>query len=123
MRNPIKFALYEGRIPFQTEVFTSLDDLKGLTFHRFDIKRYPIVRYASLVIEKRGNLGAIINASNEIAVNAFLAHKIPFLMIEQIVEKSVNNIKYVKNPSLDELIKCDKKTREYASRLVKEANR
>lgn len=123
MRNPIKFALYEGRIPFQTEVFTSLDDLKGLIFHRFDINRYPIVRYASLVIEKRGNLGAIINASNEIAVNAFLAHKIPFLMIEQIVEKSVNNIKYVKNPSLGELIKSDKKTREYASRLVKEANR
>ena len=123
MRNPIKFALYQGNIPFQTQVFTSLSDLKGLTFHEFDIDRYPIVRYAYEVIKKRGNLGAIINASNEVAVHAFLEHKISFLMIEEIVSQCVKNIKYEKNPSLDELIKCDRETREFANKLIEEVNR
>lgn len=123
MRNPIKFALYQGNIPFQTQVFTSLSDLKGLTFHEFDIDRYPIVRYAYEVIKKRGNLGAIINASNEVAVHAFLEHKISFLMIEEIVSQCVKNIKYEKNPSLDELIKCDRETRGFANKLIEEVNR
>lgn len=123
MRNPIKFALYQGDIPFDTKVFASLEDLKGLTFHKFDINRYPAVKYASLVIEKGGNLGAIINASNEVAVNAFLRQEIPFLMIEEIIAKSVKNIKFIKNPSLEDLIKVDRETREFASRLVKEGHK
>ena len=123
MRNPIKFALYQGDIPFDTKVFASLEDLKGLTFHKFDINRYPAVKYASLVIEKGGNLGAIINASNEVAVNAFLRQEIPFLMIEEIIAKSVKNVKFIKNPSLEDLIKVDRETREFASRLVKEGHK
>ena len=123
MRNPIKFALYQGNIPFQTQAFASLDDLKGLTFHKFDINRYPLVKYASEVIENGGNLGAIINASNEVAVNAFLNHQISFLMIENIISKCAKYIKYITKPSLDELIQTDKETREYANKLVEEVNK
>ena len=118
MRNPIKFALYQGSIPFNTQVFTSLSDLKGLHFHEFDINRYPIVRFADLVISKGGTYGAIINASNEVAVNAFLKHQIPFLAIDEIIAKSVKEMRKIDNPSLDDLLAVDYETRFYASYLV-----
>ena len=118
MRNPIKFALYQGSIPFNTQVFTSLSDLKGLHFHEFDINRYPIVRFADLVISKGGTYGAIINASNEVAVNAFLNHQIPFLAIDEIIAKSVKEMRKIDNPSLDDLLAVDYETRFYASYLV-----
>lgn len=119
MRNPIKFALYQGNIPFDTKVFNSLDDLKGLHFHEFDINRYPLVKYAEMVIEKGGNIGAIINASNEMADNAFLNHQINFLDIDVLIEKSIKNIRYIANPTLQDLIDTDLKTREYCLMLIK----
>ena len=119
MRNPIKFALYRGEIPFKTQTFSSLEDLKGLHFHTFDINRYPLVGLADLVITKRGSMGAIINASNEVAVNAFLKGKIKFLQINYIINDAVNNMPYIKHPSLQQLIDIDKKTRERSSHLVK----
>ena len=120
MRNPIKFALYQGSIPFDTKVFNDLSDLKGLHFHDFDINRYPLVRYADVVISNRGTYGAIINASNEVAVNAFLNHEIPFLMIDEIIAKAVESMPKIANPSLDDLLMVDKKTREFSRELVKE---
>lgn len=118
MRNPIKFALYMGNIPFKTQVFSSLGDLKGLHFHTFDIRRYPLVGYADLVISKQGTYGAIINASNEVAVNAFLKGKIKFLDIDKIIKLSVDNMPYIKHPTLQQIIEVDKKTRSYASKLI-----
>ena len=119
MRNPIKFALYEGNIPFETKTFSSLDNLKHLHFHEFVPERYPLVGLAKEVIDKRGNLGAIINGSNEVAVNAFLNHEISFLDIEKIIFSAVKDMKYIPNPSLNQLIKTDKDVREYAKKLIK----
>ena len=123
MRNPIKFALYEGNIPFETVTFNSLSDLKGLHFHEFIPERYPMVSLADILIKRRGNLGAIINGSNEVAVNAFLKHQISFLDIERIVFSAVNNVKYIAHPDLNDLLTSDKFAREYANKLVKEVNK
>ena len=114
MRNPIKFALYEGNIPFETKVFNSLDDLDGLHFHEFSLER----SFAKKVINRRGTLGAIINASNEVAVNAFLNHKIGFLDIERIVELATKKMPYIIHPSLETLIEVDKNTRDYVNKLI-----
>lgn len=118
MRNPIKFALYEGNIPFDTVSFSSLDELSDLHFHKFDINRYPLVGLAKQVISKKGNLGAIINASNEEAVYAFLENKISFLDIEVIVNKALREIKYQKDCSLEDLIHYDELTRNYVRSLI-----
>ena len=123
MRNPIKFALYEGNIPFDTVSFDSLDELKDCHFHDFNINRYPLVNYANLVIEDGGNLGAIFNASNEVAVHAFLEHKIPFLAIDRIIGETFNNVKYIKNPGLKSLVSTHKKATRVALELVKEESK
>ena len=119
MRNPIRFALYEGKIPFKTSYFKSLDDLKGLHFHDFDINRYPVINYAEVVLNKKGTMGAIFNRSNEVAVKAFLDHQIKFLDIEKIIDLSIKNMRYVASPSLEEIIKIDEECRHYAESLVK----
>ena len=118
MRNPIKFALYEGNIPFKTAYFDSLDDLKGLHFHEFDINRYPIIKTAKSVLRRRGNLGAIFNRSNEHAVNAFLNHRIKFLDIEKIIKYCMKNIEYIPHASLEEILETDRKTQTVAEYCV-----
>lgn len=120
MRNPIKFALYEGDIPFKTYKLKSLDDLKELHFHSFDEKRYPLVTLAKLVIEKQGPYGAILNASNEVAVNAYLKHQIKFLDIENIIYSCLNKVKAIKIETYDDLALLDKETRILATKMVEE---
>ena len=120
MRNPIKFALYQGNIPFNTSYFKSLDDLKNLHFHTFDIERFPAIKFAKAVLSKKGTLGAILNRSNEEAVRAFLNHQISFLDIEKIISLSLKNMKYIANPSLEESLKVDTETKAYSQKLIKE---
>ena len=93
---------------------------KDLHFHDFKIERYPIVSMAEVVMRKKGSYGAVFNASNEVAVNAFLKHEIPFLEIENIITTLMNQHRLVKNPDYEKLAKIDKKTRKNAMKLVKE---
>ena len=120
MRKPIKFALYECDIPFDTVTANSLDEFKDLHFHDFDIKRYPIVKWAEVVVKEKGIYGAVFNASNEVTVKAFLNHEIPFLAIEEIVDKLMKEHKNISNPTFEKIAESDKKTRKNALILVKE---
>ena len=86
MRNPIKFALYEGKIPTKLKKFKSFDELKGLHFHDFDINRYPLVDYAYKIINEGGIVGAVVNAANEVAVNAYLKDRIGYFDIQKIID-------------------------------------
>lgn len=116
MRVPIKYALYEGKCPFNTYVVEDYHIYKGLHFHTFDEKRYPIVRYAEKVINLKGTYGAVFNAVNEVAVHAFLRDEIPFLDIENIITHFMDSHKNIKHPTLDNLITTDRHYR----RLTKE---
>jgi len=123
MKNPIKFALFEGNIDFDTVTFDSFDELKELHFKPFDYQRYPLVSLAKTVIDKRGNLGAIINGSNEIAVRAFLNDEISFLDIEKVVFESVNRIPFSKVTSVKDLLEADSLARKIASEIIMEGKR
>ncbi len=120
MRNPIKLALYEFKIPFETVTSDGLDSFKDLHFHDFKMERYPIVSMAGTVINKKGSYGAVFNASNEVAVNAFLKHEIPFLEIENIINQLMKEHRYIKHPDYEKIARIDKKTRKKAMKMVKE---
>lgn len=120
MRNPIKFALYQGNIPFETSYFSSLDDLKGFHFHQFDIARYPVIKYAEVVLSKKGNMGAIFNRANEVAVHAYLKDEIKFLDIERVIDLAMSHIRYIKHPTIEKIIRTDKLTNKYCVNLVKQ---
>lgn len=118
MRNPIKFALYKGNIPYT--LYSSDDYLKfgQFHFHQFDINRYPLVKYAKVVIDEQGNRGCVFNASNEVAVHAFLKGQIPFLAIESLIEQAMNHFKNKKHPTYDDLLMKDLEVRAYTERLI-----
>lgn len=120
MRKPIKYALYQGLINYETVVSDDLSKIKNTTFADFNEDRYPIVRLAKKVILEKGTLGAVFNAANEEAVYAFLDHKIPFLGIEEIINQCVNEHKIIKKPNYDTLKKIDLSTRARVKELVNE---
>ena len=123
MRNPIKLALYEFMTAFETRVSDSLDKFNKWHFHDFDSKRYPIVSLAEKVINEKGTYGAVFNAANEVAVYAFLNHEIPFLMIEEIVERLMKEHKNIKHPNYEKIAEIDQKTRKNATNLINEWRR
>ncbi len=119
MRIPIKYALYETLTDFQTVTAYDLKQFKNYHFHDFDISRYPMVKYAKMVIEKKGTYGAAFNAANEVAVDAFLHHRISFLDIESIIDEIMRKHKNTKHPTYSEICLADFLTRIKASELVK----
>lgn len=120
MRVPIKYALYQGLTPYQTIVTKNLADIENTEFAEFDKKRYPVVKFAKIVIEKKGTYGAVLNAANEVAVNAFLNHQIRFTMIEKIINMMMKMHQSISHPSLDDIIRVDRETRETVNYLIKE---
>lgn len=120
MRNPIKFAIYLGEIPFKTYTSDDYHKFGDYHFHDFDIKRYPIVRYAKKVIDEKGTYGAVFNASNEEAVYEFLKGSIPFLAIEEIISKLMDKHVNKVHPTLNDLIKVDRETRREVHEMIKE---
>ena len=118
MRNPIKFALYEGKIPFATQSFNSLDDLKGLHFHEFNPQRYPLVSLAEVVLTKKGTYGTVLNRSNEVAVAAYLKDEISFLDIENIIFRCMKEHRNIVHPTLEQILNVDQKTYKKALKLV-----
>ena len=118
MRKPIKFALYQGLIDYQTVVSDDLDSIPNTTFTEFDKNRYPIIDLAKTVIEEKGTLGAVFNAANEEAVYAFLDHKIPFLSIEGLINRCIKDNVNIANPSYETLKKVDLSTRKKVRELI-----
>lgn len=119
MRIPIKYALYEKMVTFKTVVATSLDEFKKYHFHKFDINRYPMVKYAKTVIVNKGTYGAVFNAANEEANYAFLDHKIAFLTIEKIISTLMDAHQNIIHPTYEQILEVDQNTRQKARELVK----
>jgi 1-deoxy-D-xylulose-5-phosphate reductoisomerase len=69
-------------------------------------------------IEEGGNLPAIMNAANEVAVEAFLKEKIQFVEIGNIIEKAFNTFAFVKNPTLEDYFKTDELVKEQLKREI-----
>lgn len=119
MKNPIAFAIYEGNYPFKTYVSDNYAKFGPYHFHDFKIERYPIVRYAEVVINNKGTYGAVYNAANEVAVRAFLRKEIPFLAIESLVSKMMDKHKNITCPDYKTLLDIDLSTRKEVAMLIK----
>ncbi len=119
MRTPIKYSLYQGLTPFNTMFATKLEGIKGVNLYPFDEDRFPIVRYAKVVMEQKGIYGAVLNASNEEAVYAFLDHKIKFLDIENIISRCMDECANIIKPTYEILEEVDKTTRQKVREMIK----
>lgn len=113
MRVAIQYALSQpDRLENELTPSLNLEDIMCLHFSKLDFKRYPLLELAYYVGRMGGNLGAVLNAADEEAIDLFLNNKISFVDIEKIVIKAIKEAEYIANPSLQDLFASDKKTRE-----------
>jgi 1-deoxy-D-xylulose-5-phosphate reductoisomerase len=118
MKLPIQYALtYPYRFPSKSPRFNFMD-YPNLTFEKPDLETFKNLKLAYLALEKGGNLACILNAANEIAVEAFLKDKIKFLDIADINEKCMDSIAFIKNPTYEDYVNTDKETRSFAEQLI-----
>ncbi len=119
MKLPIQYALgFSERIKNNYKRFNFSKNNK-LTFEEPCIKTFRNLHLAFEAGEQGGNMPCILNASNEIVVDAFLKEKIAYLDMTKIIEESLNKISYIASPNLDQLIETDLKTREYSKTKIK----
>lgn len=118
MRLPIQYALsFPERLPNSSE---KLDIYKysTLTFEKPNRELFPCLDMAYYAIEKGGNAPAIMNAANEVAVEAFLKEKIKFIEIGNIIEKAFNTFAFVEKPSLEDYFKTDELVKEQLKKEI-----
>jgi 1-deoxy-D-xylulose-5-phosphate reductoisomerase len=118
MKLPIHYAFF-----FPERVDTnfkrmSFKEMNTLTFEEPDKETFRNLALAYEAMDKGGNMACILNAANEIAVDAFLKDKIKFLQIAELNEKCMQQIKFIAKPSLQDYIETDAETRKVAASLV-----
>ncbi len=118
MKTPIQYALtYPER---RDGIGPRLDLTKpfALNFEPPDLERFPAIRLAYEVAQMRGTAGAVLNAANEVAVNAFVAGQIRFGMISRAVELTIRKQQLVATPTLDDLMQADAWARSTAGTII-----
>ncbi len=118
MKLPIQYALgYPKRLKSNFPRFSFLS-YPTLTFEEPDTDRFPSLEFAWEAMKKGGNIPCVLNAANEVAVDAFLREKISFLRMADIIEESILKASYISNPTYSNYIDSDKATREFALSLL-----
>ena len=113
MRLPIQFALtYPERLPCPAKKLL-LSELEELTFAKPDEETFTCLAAAKKAIAKGGNAPCIINCANEAAVRLFLEGRIGFLDIGEAVNCALDDVKFIKDPSLYELQETQKTAEEF----------
>lgn len=116
---PILYALSAPkRISNESARFSfKLND--NLTFSQPDYKTFKNLSLAQNALEKGGNMPCILNAANDVVVHAFLSNKVGFIEMTEIIEKALDTIPFIENPSLEDLEKTDEATRKFTSEEAK----
>lgn len=118
MKLPIQYALtYPQRFETDFERFDFLN-YPNLTFEKPDLDTFRNLQLAYDAMEKGGNLPCVLNAANEVTVEAFLNDKIKFLDIAEINEKVLAMANFSANPSLTSLYTTDLEARHLASEII-----
>lgn len=118
MRLPIQYAFsYPERV---TSSFERLDFFKfsTFTFERPDLERFRNLELAYEAMNRGGNLPCILNAANEIAVDAFLRDRISFLGMSDLIEKVMGRIAFLSKPDYEDYVQTDREARRVASSLI-----
>jgi 1-deoxy-D-xylulose-5-phosphate reductoisomerase len=118
MKLPIQYALaYPNRLKNSFERFDFLK-YPQLTFEPPDKNNFPNLDLAYQALKKAGNLPCVLNAANEVAVEAFLQNRISFMGMSRVVETTMEKVSYIKDPAYEEYINTDKEARKVASTLI-----
>jgi 1-deoxy-D-xylulose-5-phosphate reductoisomerase len=120
MHVPISYALHfpeRADVPVRT---LDLVELGALTFEAVDVDAFPALRLAREAAEAGGTAPCVLNAANEVAVHAFLAGRLRFLGIAEVIERALEQLGSARVHSFDSLYAADTEARALASELAAE---
>ena len=123
MRLPIQYAFsYPERIPLSVERldFTRFHEL---TFEKPDTGRFRNLALAYEALHQGGNMPCIVNAANEVVVDAFLHDRITFLGMSDVIERVMQRVSFVARPEYDDYVATDAEARRVAGELVDKGTR
>ena len=118
MRVPIQLAMsYPVRLESS---FPRIDwwDMQDLTFERPDMERFPCLAMAYEAIRRGGNAACVVNAANEVVNLAFRQEKCGFLQMAEIIQKTLDKVAYIKEPTLDDYLETDRIARLTATEFL-----
>lgn len=119
MRLPIRYALnYPERLPSACRKM-SVADYANLTFEAPDREKFPLLDMAFDAIHRGGNVPCALNAANEIAVAAFLADRIGFMQMPEVVAEVVARNRFIASPTYDDYVATNAEIRKIAEELIK----
>jgi len=118
MKLPIQYAMgFPQRIPNKFPRFNFFD-YPTLEFETPNTKIFRNLALAFEAMNAGGNMPCIVNAANEVVVDAFLKQKIKFLQMPEIIEKAMERVDFIKNPGLEDLIATNIETRRVTALLT-----
>ncbi len=120
MRGAIAYAMsWPKRLPLDLPVpdFAKIGSLK---FDNPDFDKFPCLSLAFDACKEGHTLPAVLNAANEVVVQAVLEKKIAFVLIPEIIEKTMNKHSLEKNPDIADIIEADRWSRNQTSDIIKE---
>lgn len=118
MKGAIAYAMsYPKRLALKQPI-PDFAELGALTFALPDLERFPCLALAYKACETGETLPAVLNAANEVAVQAFLEHKIAFVKIAEIISATMERHAVVEGSSLDDILGADQWAREQAERII-----
>ncbi len=119
MKLPIQYAFtYPERILSKFPRFDFFN-YPQLTFEKPDTETFTNLALAFKAMEKGGNMPCVLNAANEMVVQAFLEDKIGFLQMSDLIAQALDKMPMIQTPSLEDYIQCDKETRLLTTELIK----
>ena len=119
MRHPISYALYypeRKSAPFIEPL--DFSKLSSLSLEKPDLTVFPCLQYAFDALEVGGTMPAVLNAANEVVVDAFLKREISFMDIPRMIHKVMEAHICISRPTLDEILECEEWAREYSRKKV-----
>jgi 1-deoxy-D-xylulose-5-phosphate reductoisomerase len=118
MRIPIQYALaYPERLKLASRRL-SLAEAGALHFEKMDMDRFRCLKFAFEAGKAGGTMPTVLNAANEVAVEAFLQEQIPFLKIEELIEKALERHNVIDHPDLSVIREVDRETRQHVHTLL-----
>ncbi len=119
MRLPIHYALfYPDRVASANVPRLNLTEISQLTFREPDMKKFPCLTLARDVAGEDNTLPSVLNAANEVIVEAFLQERLKFSRIAEGIERILHGHKAISKPSLDDILEADQWARREAENLL-----
>jgi 1-deoxy-D-xylulose-5-phosphate reductoisomerase len=118
MRGPISYALFYPEREGSVQLSLNLAEVKKLEFFPPDFDMFPSIGLAYRAAKTGGSMPAVLNASNEVAVAAFLSREIGFTDIPDVVEKTLDLYAPFEPESLEDVLRADEWGRSGAQKII-----